>query len=64
MLYCTACGYGASIPAYDQTAYASNREQLIGRRISDTKLACLRVGEPERVAYGLVEIERLDVYRT
>src|SRR5271165_57218 len=38
--------------AYDQAAYAPNREQLIKRRISDSKLARLRVGEPERVAYG------------
>jgi hypothetical protein len=38
--------------AYDQAAYAPNREQLIKRRISDSELARLRVGEPERVAYG------------
>jgi uncharacterized small protein (DUF1192 family) len=50
--------------AYDQAAYAPNREQLIKRRISDSELARLRVGEPERVAYGQAEIERLDIYRT
>ena len=50
--------------AYDQAAYAPNREQLIERRISDSELARLRVGEPERVAYGQAEIERLDIYRT
>jgi len=50
--------------AYDQAAYAPNREQLIKRRISDSKLARLRVGEPERVAYGPAEIERLDIYRS
>jgi arylformamidase len=50
--------------AYDQAAYAPNREQLIKRRISDSKLARLHVGEPERVAYGPAEIERLDIYRT
>jgi arylformamidase len=50
--------------AYDQAAYARNREQLIKRRISDSELARLRVGEPERVAYGPAEIERLDIYRT
>jgi arylformamidase len=37
---------------------------LIKRRISDSELARLRVGEPERVAYGQAEIERLDIYRT
>jgi len=50
--------------AYDQAAYAPNREQLIKRRIRDSELARLRVGEPERLAYGPAEIERLDIYRT
>ncbi len=50
--------------AYDQAAYAPNREQLIKRRISDSEAARLRIGEPERVAYGPAEIERLDIYRT
>jgi arylformamidase len=50
--------------AYDQAAYAPNREQLIKRRISDSELTRLRVGEPERVTYGPAEIERLDIYRT
>ena len=50
--------------AYDQAAYAPNREQLIKRRISDSQLARLCIGEPERVAYGPAEIERLDIYRS
>jgi len=50
--------------AYDQAAYAPNREQLIKRRIRDSELARHRVGEPERLAYGPAEIERLDIYRT
>jgi len=50
--------------AYDQAACAPNREQLIKRRISDSELARLRIGEPERVTYGPAEIERLDIYRT
>jgi arylformamidase len=37
---------------------------LIKRRITDSGLARLRVGEPERFAYGPAEIERLDIYRT
>ena len=36
--------------AYDQAAYAPNREQLIKRRIRDSELARHRIGEPERVA--------------
>src|SRR6185295_153297 len=50
--------------AYDQAAYAPNREQLIKRRIRDSELARLRIGEPERATYGPAEIERLDIYRT
>ena len=50
--------------AYDQAAYAPNREQLIKRRIRDSELARHRIGEPERLAYGPAEIERLDIYRT
>ena len=36
--------------AYDQAAYAANREQLIARRVRDSELVRRRVGEPERVA--------------
>ncbi|HEY3911724.1 MAG TPA: alpha/beta hydrolase [Stellaceae bacterium] len=50
--------------AYDQAAYAANREQLIKRRISDSEAARRCIGEPERIAYGPSEIERLDIYRT
>jgi arylformamidase len=50
--------------AYDQAAYASNREQLIKRRINDSAIARRRIGEPERVAYGPAEIEWLDIYRS
>jgi arylformamidase len=50
--------------AYDQAAFAPNREQLIKRRIRDSELTRLRIGEPERIAYGQAEIERLDIYRT
>jgi arylformamidase len=50
--------------AYDQAAYAPNREQLIERRIVDSATARGRIGEPERVAYGPGEIEWLDIYRS
>jgi len=48
--------------AYDQAAYAPNREQLIERRVRDSVRG--RIGEPERLAYGPAEIERLDIYRS
>jgi arylformamidase len=50
--------------AYDQAAYAPNREQLIERRIADSATARRRIGEPERVAYGPGDIEWLDIYRS
>src|ERR1700730_10089699 len=50
--------------AYDQAAYAPNREQRIQRRIRDSELARRHIGEPERVAYGSAEIEQLDIYRS
>jgi arylformamidase len=49
--------------AYNQAAYAPNREQLIARRASDSAAARARLGEPERVPYGDAAIEKLDIYR-
>lgn len=49
--------------AYDQAAYAPNREQLIRRRENDSAMARARLGAPERLAYGNHEIEKLDLYR-
>ncbi len=49
--------------AYDQAAYAANREQLLRRRDSDSAAARARLGQPERVPYGSAEIEKLDIYR-
>jgi len=49
--------------AYDQAAYAPNREQLIERRIGTSASVRGRIGEPERIAYGMAVIERLDIYR-
>jgi arylformamidase len=50
--------------AYDQAAYAPNREQLIRRRVADSMATRARIGPSERVAYGPAEIEKLDIYRT
>jgi arylformamidase len=50
--------------AYDQTKYASNRDQVNGRRIPMSARARAIIGEPLRVAYGESEIEKLDIYRT
>jgi arylformamidase len=50
--------------AYDQTKYASNRDQVNVRRIPLSARARAIIGEPQRVAYGPSEIEKLDIYRT
>jgi len=49
--------------AYDQSAYAPNRERLLARFASNSEAARLRLGAPERLAYGAAEFERLDLYR-
>lgn len=49
--------------AYNQAAYAANREQLLARRASESAAARSRIGEPERVTYGAAAIEQLDIYR-
>lgn len=49
--------------AYDQSVYAPNRDQLLARRDTNSRLARERLGEPERFAYGAGRNEQLDVYR-
>jgi len=48
--------------AYDQAVYAPNRDQLGKRRLANSAAARLRIGAPERFAYGPTPIEGLDVY--
>src|SRR6266849_703840 len=50
--------------AYDQSVYAPNREQLLARFASTSRIARERLGEPERVSYGPGKIEKLDIYKT
>jgi len=50
--------------AYDQIVYAPNRDQVGKRRIANSDKARAVIGNPERVAYGTTEIEKLDIYRT
>lgn len=49
--------------AYNQAAYAANREQLMLRQAANSAAARARLGPPERVAYGDAAIEQLDIYR-
>ena len=50
--------------AYDQNAYAPNREQILARNAWNSERARARLGEPKRYAYGAAPIEGLDVYPT
>ena len=50
--------------AYDQSAYAPNRDQLSKRRASLSDLVRARLGAPKRVAYGPTANEMLDIYST
>ena len=50
--------------AYDQNAYAPNREQILGRIAANSQRARARLGAPRRYAYGPTPIEGLDVYAT
>jgi arylformamidase len=50
--------------AYDQLAYASNRDQVAARRLAASERARAAIGAPQRLAYGPSEYERLDLYRS
>jgi arylformamidase len=49
--------------AYDQDIYAPNRPLIVTRRIAAAERARAILGQPERVAYGPSEYERLDIFR-
>ena len=48
--------------AYDQSVYAPNAEQIVGRYTSNSESARARLGAPQRHAYGSAPIEALDVF--
>ena len=50
--------------AYDQSAYAPNREQVLARNATNSEGVRARLGAPRRFAYGPTPIEGLDVYAT
>jgi arylformamidase len=50
--------------AYDQTVWAPNREQVVGRFTTQSDAARARLGAPRRFAYGPTPIEGLDLYAT
>jgi len=50
--------------AYDQAAYAPNRDQVLARRAVASENVRARLGAPLRFAYGPTAVEGLDVYVT
>ncbi len=50
--------------AYDQSAYAPNREQILARNAANSERVRARLGAPRRYAYGPTPIEALDIYPT
>jgi arylformamidase len=50
--------------AYDQTVYAPNQPLIAARRKVASESVLNRFGPPERVAYGPMEIEKLDIYKS
>ena len=50
--------------AYDQSAYAPNRDQILARNATNSERARARLGAPKRYAYGPTPVEGLDVYPT
>jgi arylformamidase len=49
--------------AYDHTQYAPNRQHVLGRYLTNSAATRAILGEPERIAYGPNEVERLDLFR-
>ena len=50
--------------AYDQSVYALNQQQITDRYETNSEATRVRIGPPQRYAYGPTPIEALDVYRT
>lgn len=50
--------------AYNQAAYAPNRDQMQARHAGNSRAVRVRIGAPLRLAYGDSPVEQLDIYRT
>ena len=49
--------------AYTQSAFAPNMAEVLQRYAAGSDAARAVVGEPQRLAYGQAEVEKLDIYR-
>jgi len=50
--------------AYDQAPWAPNQGEIAKRNAQKSASTLARMGQPQRLAYGSAEIEKLDVYVT
>lgn len=50
--------------AYSQPAYEPNFHQVVKRYGTNSEIARARLGQPQRIAYGSTDVEKLDVFRT
>jgi arylformamidase len=50
--------------AYDQTKFAHNLQQVVGRWPTNSDIARARIGAPKRLKYGAADIEGADLYAT
>lgn len=50
--------------AYNQAVYAPLAGQIVKRYLSNGNLVRARIGNPQRVAYGKSDVEKLDIFRT
>jgi arylformamidase len=50
--------------AYDQAPWAPNAAEVAKRNAQKSSVALARLGPPRRIAYGSVDIEKLDIYIT
>jgi arylformamidase len=50
--------------AYDQSRYAPNLRQIVGRYATNSDAVRARLGAPRRYSYGPTPIEALDIYTT
>jgi arylformamidase len=50
--------------AYDQSKYAPNLAQVVGRYASNSEVTRKQLGAPKRFSYGATPVEALDVFTT
>src|SRR5262249_34125518 len=50
--------------SYDQSVYAFNQQHVADRRNERNEIALKVLGQPDRVAYGTAELEKVDIYKT